>query len=76
MGYKDRLTGHGIRATLSTALNELGYKKEWIEAQLSHSDKDQIRLVYNHAEYIEQRRQMMQEWANKLDQWEQEELKA
>ena len=70
MGYKNRLTGHGIRATLSTALNELSYKKEWIEAQLSHSDKDQIRLVYNHAEYIEQRRTMMQEWADKLEQLE------
>ncbi|WP_051916676.1 MULTISPECIES: tyrosine-type recombinase/integrase [unclassified Serratia (in: enterobacteria)] len=69
MGYKDRLTGHGIRATLSTALNELGYPKEWIEAQLSHSDKDQVRAAYNHAEYVEQRRQMMQEWADRLDQW-------
>ncbi|UYZ84338.1 tyrosine-type recombinase/integrase [Entomomonas sp. E2T0] len=68
MGYKDKLTGHGIRATLSTALNELGYPKEWIEAQLSHSDKDQIRATYNHAQYIEQRRNMMQEWADKLDQ--------
>ena len=70
MGYKDRLTGHGIRATISTALNELGYQKEWIEAQLSHSDKDQIRAAYNHAEYIEQRRTMMQEWADRLDAWE------
>jgi integrase len=70
MGYKDRLTGHGIRATISTALNELGYKREWIEAQLSHSDKDQIRLAYNHAQYVEQRKQMMQEWANWLDEWE------
>lgn len=69
MGYKDRLTGHGIRATLSTALNELGYPKEWIEAQLSHSDKDQIRAAYNHAQYVEQRRTMMQEWADRLDQW-------
>lgn len=70
MGYKDRLTGHGIRATISTALNELGYPKEWIEAQLSHSDKDQVRAAYNHAMYVEQRRQMMQEWADRLDQWE------
>ena len=70
MGYKDRLTGHGIRATISTALNELGYQREWIEAQLSHSDKDQIRLAYNHAQYVEQRRQMMQDWANMLDGWE------
>jgi integrase len=67
MGYKDKLTGHGIRATISTALNELDYPKQWIEAQLSHSDKDQIRATYNHAQYIEQRRKMMQEWANKLD---------
>jgi len=72
MGYKDRLTGHGIRATLSTALNELGYPKEWIEAQLSHSDKDQIRAAYNHAEYVQQRRQMMQEWADRLDAWEED----
>ncbi|QIQ21480.1 tyrosine-type recombinase/integrase [Zophobihabitans entericus] len=70
IGYHGRLTGHGIRATLSTALNELGYRKEWIEAQLSHSDKDQIRASYNHAEYVEQRRGMMQDWANKLDEWE------
>lgn len=72
LGFKDRLTGHGIRATLSTALNELGYNKDWIEAQLSHSDKDKIRGAYNHAAYIEQRRRMMQDWADKLDAWEEE----
>lgn len=66
IGYKDRLTGHGIRATISTALNEMEYSKDWIEAQLSHSDKDQIRATYNHAKYIEQRRKMMQDWADKL----------
>lgn len=69
LGYKDRLTTHGIRATISTALNELGYPKQWIEAQLSHSDKDQVRAAYNHALYVEQRREMMQTWANKLDSW-------
>ena len=74
LGYKDRLTGHGIRATLSTALNELGYQREWIEAQLSHSDKDQIRAAYNHAQYVEQRRQMMQQWAERLEAWEEEGL--
>ncbi|WP_392558307.1 tyrosine-type recombinase/integrase [Orbus mooreae] len=72
IGYKDRLTTHGIRATISTALNELGYPKEWIEAQLSHSDKDQVRAAYNHALYVEQRREMMQAWADKLDGWQQE----
>ena len=75
MGFKNRLTGHGIRATLSTALNELGYNKDWIEAQLSHSDKDQIRATYNHAEYVEQRREMMQAWADRLDAFEAEGLR-
>ncbi|WP_392562184.1 tyrosine-type recombinase/integrase [Orbus sturtevantii] len=70
LGYDGRLTGHGIRATLSTALNELDYPKQWIEAQLSHSDKDQIRSSYNHAQYIEQRRKMMQDWADRLDEWQ------
>jgi len=67
MGYKDLLTGHGIRATISTALNELGYPKEWIEVQLSHADPNKIRAAYNHADYVEQRRTMMQEWADRLD---------
>lgn len=67
IGYKNRLTGHGIRATISTALNEMEYPKDWIEAQLSHSDKDPIRASYNHAKYIEPRRKMMQEWADKLN---------
>ncbi|GKT19685.1 tyrosine-type recombinase/integrase [Acidovorax sp. SUPP2522] len=70
MGYRDQLTGHGIRATISTALNELGYHKEWIEVQLSHADPDQIRAAYNHADYVEQRRMMMQDWADRLDRWE------
>lgn len=76
MGYQDRLTGHGIRATISTALNELGYNKDWIEAQLSHSDKDPIRKIYNHAQYVEERRKMMQEWADRLDEWEREGVKG
>lgn len=67
MGYKDRLTGHGIRATISTALNESGYKSDWVEAQLSHSEPNKIRAAYNHADYVEPRRQMMQEWANRLE---------
>ncbi len=61
MGYKGRLTGHGIRATISTALNEVGFVEEWIEAQLSHADAN------NHAEYVEPRRRMMQYWADLLD---------
>jgi integrase len=71
MGYTGRLTGHGIRGTLSTALNEIGYPRSWIEAQLSHADPNQVRAAYNHADYVEQRRRMMQDWANRLDLFEQ-----
>jgi integrase len=67
MGYTGRLTGHGIRGTLSTALNEIGYPDAWIEAQLSHSDPNAVRGAYNHAEYVEQRHKMMQDWADRLD---------
>jgi integrase len=67
MGYQGRLTGHGLRGTLSTALNEMGYNSDWIEAQLSHAGDNKIRGTYNHAQYVEQRRKMMQEWADYLD---------
>ncbi|MBS3046339.1 tyrosine-type recombinase/integrase [Enterobacter mori] len=66
-GYGGLLTGHGLRATLSTALNEQDYPREWIEAQLSHKDTNEIRAAYNHARYIPQRQKMMQEWADLLD---------
>lgn len=67
MGYKDSLTGHGIRATISTALNEIGYPKVWVDSQLSHADPDKVSATYNHAQYVEQRRRMMQDWADRLD---------
>jgi integrase len=75
MGYQNRLTGHGIRGTFSTALNEIGYPEAWIEAQLSHTDPNAVRGAYNHAEYVEQRRRMMQDWADRLDLLEQGEVK-
>jgi hypothetical protein len=71
MGFQDLLTGHGIRGTISTGLNEMGYPKGWIEAQLSHADPNKVSAAYNHAEYIEQRRAMMQDWADRLDMLEQ-----
>lgn len=71
LGFKGRLTSHGIRATIATALNEYGYPKAWIDAQLSHADAEGGGAAYNHAEYIEQRRRMMQDWADRLDQMEQ-----
>ena len=76
MGYADQLTGHGMRATISTALNEIGYPKVWVDAQLSHADPDKVSAAYNDAEYVEQRRTMMQDWANRLDLWGQGKPKA
>lgn len=76
MGYANQLTGHGMRATISTALHEIGYPKNWIDAQLSHADPDQVSATYNHARYIEQRRTMMQDWANRLDLWAQSKHEA
>jgi len=73
MGYEGRLTGHGIRATISTALNEMGYKDDWIDAQLSHASGNKVRRTYNHAEYVSQRRHMMQAWADYLDSVEADE---
>ena len=76
MGYRDLLTGHGIRATMSTALNEIGYPKVWVDAQLSHVDPNKVSATYNHAEYVEQRRRMMQDWADRLDLFERNMVEA
>ena len=74
LGYRDLLTGHGIRATMSTALNEIGYPKVWVDAQLSHVDPNTVSATYNHAAYVEQRRRMMQDWADRLDLFEQNQV--
>ncbi|ARI02469.1 TPA: integrase arm-type DNA-binding domain-containing protein [Pseudomonas aeruginosa] len=76
MGYEDQLTGHGIRGTISTALNEVGYPKIWVDAQLSHSDPNKVSSAYNHAKYVEPRRRMMQDWADRLDLLEQGRVEA
>jgi integrase len=74
MGYRDRLTGHGIRGTISTALNEIGYPKIWVDSQLSHADPDKVSTAYNHALYVEPRRHMMQDWADRLELLENERI--
>lgn len=66
MGYEGRQTGHGFRHLLSTELNGRGYNRDWIERQLAHGDADEIRDTYNHATYLEQRREMMQAWADSI----------
>lgn len=67
IGYKGRQTPHGFRHMVSTALNERGYNRDWIEKQLAHGDDDEIRGTYNKAEYLDQRRDMMQQWADTVD---------
>lgn len=68
MGYgQDEMTGHGFRHMASTLLHERGYRSEWIERQLAHSDTNAIRARYNYAEHLPERRRMMQEWADYLD---------
>ncbi|MDA9060679.1 tyrosine-type recombinase/integrase [Candidatus Thioglobus sp.] len=64
---KDKMTTHGFRSMASTRLNELGYNADLIEIQLSHSQANKIRAAYNHAEYLEERITMMQEWSDYLD---------
>lgn len=62
--YKAKFSPHGIRATASTWLNEHGWSPDWIERQLAHSERNQIRASYNHADYLSERRKMMQAWAD------------
>jgi integrase len=64
LGYGGKQTGHGFRHLISTTLNEQGYNRDWVERQLAHGDEDAIRDVYNQADYLEPRREMMQRWAD------------
>lgn len=69
MGYdSSEMTIHGFRSMASTILNEQGFNKDWIERQLAHSEKDDVRASYNYAEHLPERRKMMQHWADYLDQ--------
>jgi integrase len=68
MGFKGEFSVHGFRATASTLLNEMGYRPDVIERQLAHKPRDAVRASYNQAEYLDDRRQMMQQWADVVDQ--------
>jgi len=68
MGYAGRMTGHGFRALASTILNESRkYHPDVIEKQLAHADQNEIRAAYNRADYLLERKKMMQDWADYLD---------
>ena len=67
MGYqKHEMSVHGFRSIASTLLNELGFNRDWIERQLAHGERDEVRAAYNYAEYLPERRKMMQVWADYL----------
>jgi integrase len=67
LGYHSRMTAHGFRAIASTALNELGYRPDVIERQLAHAEKNAVRAAYHRSQYLEERKAMMQQWADHLD---------
>jgi len=69
-------SAHGFRATASTMLNELGYRADVIERQLAHRERNKVRASYNQAEYLGERRAMMQTWANLIDEMAKEERKV
>ena len=69
MGYgKDVMTGHGFRTLASTMLNENGKNPDCIERQLAHAPRSRVRAAYNRAQYLEERREMMQWWGDYLDE--------
>ena len=64
----DEFTVHDLRRTGSTPLHEMGFNSDWIEKSLAHEQQG-VRAVYNKAEYAEQRKEMMQRWADQVDEW-------
>ncbi len=69
LGWSGRYSPHATRTTGSTRLNEMGFPADWIERQLAHAEPNAVRRTYNHAEHLDDRRGMMQQWANMLDAW-------
>lgn len=68
LGYKGKTTGHGFRATaMSTIKERLGYRHEVIDRQLAHAPQSKVDRAYDRAMFIEERRRMMQDWADYLD---------
>jgi integrase len=67
MGYHGRATTHGFRAVASTILNESNlFNRDWIERQLAHVERNEVRRAYNAAEWMPDRRRMMQWWADRI----------
>ncbi|MEE6443772.1 MULTISPECIES: tyrosine-type recombinase/integrase [Pseudomonas] len=69
LGWGGKYSPHATRTTGSTRLNEMGFSADWIERQLAHTEQNAVRRTYNHAEYLSDRAEMMQQWADMLDSW-------
>lgn len=68
MGYdKAEMSGHGFRAMASTLLHEQGWPSDAIERQLAHAERNSVRAAYNYAEFMPERKKMMQAWADYLE---------
>jgi len=70
LGYHSKATVHGFRSTFSTIANESGFDGDVIEKALAHEERNRVRAAYHRSEYIEQRRDLMQWWADFLQQME------
>lgn len=70
LGYHGRATVHGFRSTFSTIANESGFPPDVIEKALAHEQRNKVRAAYNRSEYLPQRVELMQWWADMLDQME------
>lgn len=68
LGFHGRATVHGFRGVASTLLNEAGFNADWIERQLAHDERDEVRGAYNSAQYLNGRRGMLKWWAGWLDE--------
>ncbi|PWR24225.1 integrase [Zavarzinia aquatilis] len=66
-GFAGEMTAHGFRAMADSLLSEQGFDPAWIDRQLAHKEPDQVKAAYRRATYMEQRRKMMQAWADYLD---------
>lgn len=64
MGYAGKFSAHGFRGTASTLLHEMNYRSEIIERQLAHAEGNKVKAAYNKAEYLTERKLMMQQWAD------------
>ena len=67
LGYQGKMTGHGFRALAASALGELGFRREVIERALAHKEHDEVQAAYHRAEFLKERKEMLQAWADYID---------